>query len=614
MAEKKTKKRKTPKRKAKRNPSKPAPPQGPPKGYDEDSYEPEYIPELWPGLVSGSPSKPPASDWEDRLTRWAKAAFQLSVEGGDALDSVATAENVAFTTGRQAKRMGLSEKQLTSWSQSAYGKVWVAWAALRPALSLKEVQTALLKGYRKASVSGPATNGQEEKRDWDLVLEFYYPETDWLGKEEALSQMRAMGFNVQADKFIGFPYSRLENVIDTLDAQGLYGETLRTPQDFPQVYAEAIREGLGWTVVASKGVGAPTNQIQVEVDPEERKVWWVSEDDERTYIDASYGPAQEIAQEIIDYHGIGATGVRDLIEDLQTSNPLVGYITGLEVGKTDRGHGLGSAMLRGVVDALVGEGVEAIWVLAGADNPNLRPELRRFYQRNGFDLVAEGYGPAPDLMIRPVERVVGTPPPHGFEWHDPEGPPPPSAELRQRLTGKKNVAKILQNRFERTGGEAGSLFHGTTRSLLEQIKQEGLKAQSEWGRGRRGIFCWQDPESAMNWANYWYGHRGMIVQVNPAHLEEVFLDKDAGNEQWAGWLHPSRKGLGYTPSKSYIVLHDLPPEALWVWDAESYDELRENHQEDTEDSEGLNLLFRLSQPQFVPYKPNPSFARRTPKA
>jgi len=208
------------------------------------------------------------------------------------------------------------------------------------------------------------------------------------------------------------------------------------------------------------------------------------------------------------------------------------------------------------------------------------------------------------------------PPSYGFEWHDPEGPPPPSAELRQRLTGKKNVAKILQNRFERTGGEAGSLFHGTTRSLLEQIKQEGLKAQTEWGRGRRGIFCWQDPESAMNWANYWYGHRGMIVQVNPAYLEEVFLDKDAGNEQWAGWLHPSRKGLGYTPSKSYIVMHDLPPEALWIWDAESYDELRENHQEDTEDSEGLNLLFRLSQPQFVPYKPNPSFARqvRTPRA
>jgi hypothetical protein len=80
----------------------------------------------------------------EELTRWAENAFPLF----RCEDRAQTSEAVALTVGRQAARMGWTEDGLVKWLQTAYGSVWVRQSDLVPGLDLKDVQKALLRGFR----------------------------------------------------------------------------------------------------------------------------------------------------------------------------------------------------------------------------------------------------------------------------------------------------------------------------------------------------------------------------------------------------------------------------------------------------------------------------------
>jgi hypothetical protein len=80
---------------------------------------------------------------DGRLTRWATEAFTLFHE--DTPEE--RARNVAITTGREAKRLGLTKLAMRKWLQSAYGSVWVKLGNLNPGLDLKEIREIMEAAY-----------------------------------------------------------------------------------------------------------------------------------------------------------------------------------------------------------------------------------------------------------------------------------------------------------------------------------------------------------------------------------------------------------------------------------------------------------------------------------
>lgn len=54
---------------------------------------------------------------------------------------------VAATVGKQAKRLGFTEAELSRWLQSAYSSLWVRQSNLNPGLDMKDVRAAVFKAF-----------------------------------------------------------------------------------------------------------------------------------------------------------------------------------------------------------------------------------------------------------------------------------------------------------------------------------------------------------------------------------------------------------------------------------------------------------------------------------
>jgi len=88
---------------------------------------------------------PGSGDWQDRLDHHAEVAMDLF--GQD--DPHERAIAVAFTVGREARRIAVSETDLSKWLQGRYGRIWVRLGNLNPGADLKEVRKALLEAFRR---------------------------------------------------------------------------------------------------------------------------------------------------------------------------------------------------------------------------------------------------------------------------------------------------------------------------------------------------------------------------------------------------------------------------------------------------------------------------------
>jgi hypothetical protein len=82
---------------------------------------------------------------EDRLMQWGVKAFDVARETEET--SAGVSEFVAMAVGNQARRYGFTEKELSSWLQSAYSSLWVKQSRLNPGLDLKDVRAIVLKAF-----------------------------------------------------------------------------------------------------------------------------------------------------------------------------------------------------------------------------------------------------------------------------------------------------------------------------------------------------------------------------------------------------------------------------------------------------------------------------------
>lgn len=78
-----------------------------------------------------------------KLTDYAKQAYRNSLEISK--EPRERAEITAITVGKQAKRLGITQEDLSRWLQSAYGTVWVVGGSLNPGMDLKDILNILLR-------------------------------------------------------------------------------------------------------------------------------------------------------------------------------------------------------------------------------------------------------------------------------------------------------------------------------------------------------------------------------------------------------------------------------------------------------------------------------------
>lgn len=210
-----------------------------------------------------------------------------------------------------------------------------------------------------------------------------------------------------------------------------------------------------------------------------------------------------------------------------------------------------------------------------------------------------------------MNRWTGLPP-LGWEWKgEEEGPPHPTPEQRRRTVPEKNWAPRLQE----LGKE---LYHGTSRDAAEQIQMAGtLEPRAEWGLGHVGIFCWSDLESALNWANYWYGDDledwnsvgggGTVIVIPPSVLQVVRRDLDPGNVEWKAWREPvslfpmgaqtKRKKLNWNYSQAFVIENGVPASELNFLSEELFNEYLTDWEEQVDEWWSL----RPPYPQFVDF-------------
>ncbi len=85
---------------------------------------------------------------QDALTKYAKGAFGLFLrQHQEPVEQVV--RDVARLVGRHAKRLGITEDEVSRWLQSAYGDVWVRETGLNPVLDLKDVRKIIFAEMRK---------------------------------------------------------------------------------------------------------------------------------------------------------------------------------------------------------------------------------------------------------------------------------------------------------------------------------------------------------------------------------------------------------------------------------------------------------------------------------
>lgn len=193
-------------------------------------------------------------------------------------------------------------------------------------------------------------------------------------------------------------------------------------------------------------------------------------------------------------------------------------------------------------------------------------------------------------------------PPLGWEWEGEEGgPPAPTPQQRAKTIPEKNWAPRLQE----LGRE---LFHGTSQEAAYEIQRSGvLEPRSEWGKGHAGIFAWSDLESALNWANYWFGDPldnwdniaggGSVVIIPSSALKVVRRDLDPGNDNWKAWVKPQGElfsllkkkdqKLRWAYSQAFVIENPIPASELSFIDEILFNEYREEWEEQVDEWWGL---------------------------
>lgn len=81
----------------------------------------------------------------DLLHRYGVSAFRLAREVENSAEARSTF--VAYTVGKQARRLAISEEDLSSWFQRSYSSLWVRESNLNPGLDAKDVRKFVLQGY-----------------------------------------------------------------------------------------------------------------------------------------------------------------------------------------------------------------------------------------------------------------------------------------------------------------------------------------------------------------------------------------------------------------------------------------------------------------------------------
>jgi len=84
-----------------------------------------------------------ADNASQELLRWGVKAFALFRSGED------PERDVAATVGKQAAKIGMTEKELSSWLQGAYSTLWVKQTNLKPRYDMKDIRKFVLSAYNK---------------------------------------------------------------------------------------------------------------------------------------------------------------------------------------------------------------------------------------------------------------------------------------------------------------------------------------------------------------------------------------------------------------------------------------------------------------------------------
>lgn len=160
----------------------------------------------------------------------------------------------------------------------------------------------------------------------------------------------------------------------------------------------------------------------------------------------------------------------------------------------------------------------------------------------------------------------------------------PTPQHRAKTIRDKNWAPRLKERHQ-------ELYHGTSWEAAEHIERYGLEPRPEWGKGFPAVYAWSDLESALNWANYWFGDEeenwdalaggGAVVIIPPSSLEEVKWDLDPANDNWKGWkkgesifeafaVKSKKFTLNWNFSQSFAITNPIPPEGLQIIAGEDF--------------------------------------------
>jgi len=207
-----------------------------------------------------------------------------------------------------------------------------------------------------------------------------------------------------------------------------------------------------------------------------------------------------------------------------------------------------------------------------------------------------------------IEMNYWTGAPLGWEWEgEKTGPTYPTPEERKLTVPEKNWAPRLQ--------ELGrSLYHGTSNEAAALIHSSGvLESRPEWGKGYPGVYAWSDFESAINWANFWFGDAyynrmplgggGTVIRIPPEALEVVRLDWDSGNDNWKAWVNPQpfwekgKRTLYWNLSQSFVIENSIPVSELEFYSEEEFNEARKDWEEEVDDYFALRPPF----PQYVDF-------------
>lgn len=86
----------------------------------------------------------------EQLTKYAEEAFRVLRRPGED-NPHGLSLNVATTVGFHASRLGMTEKELSEWLQSAYGAVWVRQSNLNPGVDMKDVRAEVIRRFREKS-------------------------------------------------------------------------------------------------------------------------------------------------------------------------------------------------------------------------------------------------------------------------------------------------------------------------------------------------------------------------------------------------------------------------------------------------------------------------------